>query len=752
MANKPGEANFFPDVPQFPNMGTFQPVYGKFDLTTYIQGASDYEIMAFLVGKYNACLEAYGTVTKLSSDTVTACKQLQDWINSWFDNLDVQEELNNKIDSMVQNGSFGRLLHQTFDEQINQQTANSVTQWLVANVTPTGSAVVVDKSLSIEGAAADAKTVGDKFKLELIQLYNFSVLETLKNNNYTYHGITTNHISADFYNSDEPTSGSGTGGYHGIIGKLADAIPASSDFYLYFIGTFNFTSLALILRDSNSYGTATIEANAVDFVPIYGTSLYKVHMKCTQDTLGKSFTHVWIGGGWTPFSNFVCDLYILKDSTLYDIAHKDGQNLFDTYAFNALETLKPNTFKSHTTISNHISADFYNSDEPTSGSGTGGYYGIIGKLADSIPASSDFDLYFIGKFNFNQLALILRDSNSTGAATIEANAVDFVPIYGTSLYKVHMKCTQSTFGKSFTHVWIGGGYVPFSNFVCDLYILKDSTLYDIVHKDENQYDADIVFWGDSLTAGAGGSGTTYPAVCASELGCTALNMGVGGETAYTIAARQGGNNLLVYSKLNGITLNEMEGILGNVNPLRQGNAGVNPIIINGQECELSIAQSSISSTDATYTISGYDGTLKAKEPVAFSGSKTKGRVTVIFVGQNGPMDYSLLSPVIDSMISKTNGNCVIMGLSTGTKAEREALETQMLNHYGNNFFNTRDMLSQYGMSVAGLTPTETDRSEIASGAVPTSLRYDNVHLNSTGYTVLGKMLANKIRSLGFLNE
>ena len=161
MATKPGEANFFPDVPVYPEMGTFQPVYGKFDLTTYIQGASDYEIMAFLVGKYNACLEAYDKVTKLSTDTITAAHQLQDWINTWFDNLDVQQELNNKIDSMVADGSFGELLHQTFDAQINKQTTNAVTAWLVANVTPTGSAVVVDKSLSIEGAAADAKVTGD---------------------------------------------------------------------------------------------------------------------------------------------------------------------------------------------------------------------------------------------------------------------------------------------------------------------------------------------------------------------------------------------------------------------------------------------------------------------------------------------------------------------------------------------------------------------------------------------------------------
>ena len=165
MANKPSEANFFPDVPQFPSIGTFQPVYGKFDLTTYIQGASDYEIMAFLVGKYNACIEAYGNIAKLSADTITACKQLQDWINSWFDNLDVQQELNNKIDSMVADGSFGTLLHQTFDAQINQQTTSAVTAWLVANVTPTGSAVIVDESLTISGAAADSKATGTRISV-----------------------------------------------------------------------------------------------------------------------------------------------------------------------------------------------------------------------------------------------------------------------------------------------------------------------------------------------------------------------------------------------------------------------------------------------------------------------------------------------------------------------------------------------------------------------------------------------------------
>lgn len=188
MANKPGEANFFPEVPEFPSMGIFQPVYGKFDLTTYIQGASDYEIMAFLVGKYNACLEAYGNITKLSTDIITACKQLQDWINSWFTNLDVQKEINKKLDSMVADGSFGTLLHKTFDTQINQQTTSAVTTWLVANVTPTGSAVIVDKSLSISGAAADAKATGERIGL----------IATINKNYFNQH----NALSGYFYDGN----------------------------------------------------------------------------------------------------------------------------------------------------------------------------------------------------------------------------------------------------------------------------------------------------------------------------------------------------------------------------------------------------------------------------------------------------------------------------------------------------------------------------------------------------------------------
>lgn len=199
MANKPNPANFSPIVPDFPDIGHYQPIYGKFDLTTYVQGASDYEIMAFLVQCYNATLKGYSEVTQLSKDTVTAYNQLQAWVNTWFDKLDVQQEINNKLQAMYEAGTLANAIAQSNTispavaqylnsedgiKNLSDVTAKKIeemaasgalgtvinntgtvqsttTNWLTQNVIPTGSTVMVDKSLSIEGSAADAKQTGN---------------------------------------------------------------------------------------------------------------------------------------------------------------------------------------------------------------------------------------------------------------------------------------------------------------------------------------------------------------------------------------------------------------------------------------------------------------------------------------------------------------------------------------------------------------------------------------------------------------
>ena len=286
-------------------------------------------------------------------------------------------------------------------------------------------------------------------------------------------------------------------------------------------------------------------------------------------------------------------------------------------------------------------------------------------------------------------------------------------------------------------------------------LFTDNTLYDLLDTiPAVEYTTDLCFWGDSLTAGAGGSGTNYPSVCASELGITSFeNCGVGCENANTIACRQGGNSLILKEgTVSEYSLSELTDIYGTrCNPLRQGSGttSVNPIYINGVKCNLSISQTSATDPDAKYTITGYNDRLLAETPVKFSGCDIKSKITVIFVGQNGP-DLAERLSIIDSMISKINDKYIIMGLSTGSSASRANEEAQMLSKYGVHYFNTRYMLSKYGMKLMNLTPSSSDTSEMNNGEVPSSLRSDSIHLNANGYTALGKMIAQKIRACGYV--
>ena len=121
------------------------------------------------------------------------------FVENYFENLDVQQEINNKLDQMALDGTLSTLLAPLVDDklpgvvdtklpsvvadQLSNEVAQqlpaevaaqiddavapkvppAVTSWLDDNVNPVGSAVTIDSSLTITGSAADAKVVGDKF-------------------------------------------------------------------------------------------------------------------------------------------------------------------------------------------------------------------------------------------------------------------------------------------------------------------------------------------------------------------------------------------------------------------------------------------------------------------------------------------------------------------------------------------------------------------------------------------------------------
>lgn len=495
-----------------------------------------------------------------------------------------------------------------------------------------------------------------------------------------------------------------------------------------------------------------------------------------------------IGSNATEFENYVpnvsesmnlaeieCEKLRKLNKESLDIVSAIKTGIAQSLIFSSFGYYKSGSMKQNLGgIGEKISADYYNAGE----AGSSSIQSLFGKLQESITYSDTKTLY------------VLITSSISGGITLHVScAPNWEPSSnplvgrislkkGTNFYKVDLNKQYAdeyyTSPKDFSNVLFEFASVSaFENLVFDAYIFDNSNLYVILTSfdlseyytkneidsliENSSYNYKIIFWGDSLTAGAGGNGTTYPKVCADELGITSyLNAGVGGETANTIASRNGANNMIIpIGDVNGTySIGDLKDAYGtNILPLRQGTGGntVNPILVNGHKCTLSLSQTSSTDANATYTITGYTGEpTKYPIPCKFSGCNLTSDITVIFVGQNGPSFEQRLS-IIDSIVSRTNGKYVVLTLSSGTEEQMRTQEATMLSKYGNHLFKTREMLANYGMSMMGMTPTDEDTSAITNGAVPPSLRADRVHLNANGYTALGKMLAAHIRALGYVD-
>lgn len=281
----------------------------------------------------------------------------------------------------------------------------------------------------------------------------------------------------------------------------------------------------------------------------------------------------------------------------------------------------------------------------------------------------------------------------------------------------------------------------------------------------------IVCVGDSLTAGAGGNGTTYPSVLQTLSGLTVYNMGVGGENSATIVARQGGSTMMINIltipavkqnvQIFPVADTRFTDNMGNtgLSPLRQGTAGVNPCTISGIEGTLSIQQASSTSNDVVYffnrTVSGaVETVINRPTPIITAAMKDRKKdIMVIFIGQNGGWnnDPATLTMQIRSMVDYSdNDQFIVIGLHTLDAASRATLEAEMLKQFGRRYINLRDYMTKYGLADAGITPTTQDTTDMASGKTPTSLMTDGTHFTAAGYTIIGNLIYKRMKELYIL--
>ena len=76
----------------------------------YDESLSYYELLCKVIAKLNETID-------LSNNTAEGLKELQDYVNNYFEDLDVQEEINNKLDEMAESGELAELIAQYLEAQ-----------------------------------------------------------------------------------------------------------------------------------------------------------------------------------------------------------------------------------------------------------------------------------------------------------------------------------------------------------------------------------------------------------------------------------------------------------------------------------------------------------------------------------------------------------------------------------------------------------------------------------------------------------
>lgn len=292
----------------------------------------------------------------------------------------------------------------------------------------------------------------------------------------------------------------------------------------------------------------------------------------------------------------------------------------------------------------------------------------------------------------------------------------------------------------------------------------------------------ITCWGDSLTAGGGWTNTL------KQLSNMAVyNGGTGGEGSNTIVARQGAdvmviNNITIPSDTTPVIIAKRSvdgGITtfeGNkVTPLLQGGAHVNPCKIGDVVGTLKWTGSDYADTNGTWTFERNErgSQVVINRPTAIRTNYDINRnapyLMVIFMGQNG--GYSDLDDLVRQhrlMIEHSKARyVVVLGLSSGTKAQRASYEERMRKEFGRYFISLREYLSTpiydnsgtiiscYGMDDQNVSIDslytyngKTTLQEIQEGSVPHQILADSVHYTSGTKDVIGKMLYKKCCELG----
>lgn len=119
-------ANFTPTLEDYTNQKPFQFWCQKVLPLVYDDSISYYELLNKVVHYLNNVIKDVSAMGGNINDLLDAFIKLQNYVNYYFDNLDIQTEVNNIIDRMIKDGTFSALFGTADTVEVMQNTLYSV--------------------------------------------------------------------------------------------------------------------------------------------------------------------------------------------------------------------------------------------------------------------------------------------------------------------------------------------------------------------------------------------------------------------------------------------------------------------------------------------------------------------------------------------------------------------------------------------------------------------------------------------------
>ena len=172
-------ANFRPDLEPYKVTGSFRFWCQKVLPLVYDDSLSYYELLCKVVAYLNDVIENVDGLKIDIDKLLAAYGKLEDYVNNYFNNLDVQQEINVKLDIMASDGTLAQIINEQIFNELNTKITNLQGKVSVINTE-------ID---NINADIANINTFKNYPNVESLKNANLNIGETALTNSYYDRGV-----------------------------------------------------------------------------------------------------------------------------------------------------------------------------------------------------------------------------------------------------------------------------------------------------------------------------------------------------------------------------------------------------------------------------------------------------------------------------------------------------------------------------------------------------------------------------------